>query len=479
MAQASPEIFGKYQILAEIATGQVTTLHKASMAGISGFHRIIAIKRLLPQWSDDLEIVRYFAEKAKNAGKLTHANIVQILDLGQVDDVWFVAMEAVQGPDLGQILKRLNERGLCLPLPHALFIAIEILKALEYAHPVVTHHSIAPKYILISNQGEVKLTNFGTTISRLPTKNKSVSQLYSPQTEYSSPEQIKAHDSEDEQDLDTRTDLFSLGIVLHEMLTGQHPFSGHNVVDGLTRLCAGDATPLLVANPDLPSSLEPVVQRALAPELANRFQSATELRQSLARLFNDAQFLFNQSDLTTYITDLFPEYSDKPSDFAALVPDETTKIRKKQPTEAQTPTPLLEPTTAIRTNPFTFTQTQTTSFEMPTTWSTRLLISGVLLGFTAGMLAGGLVLFSLLFPHSPRFDEGTGTLILQPPKEARIEIAGQVVEHEVVLPAGIPHDIVINLPGHKPKHQQITLSAGEVHTLMITGTMLEADTQRP
>ena len=170
---ATPEFetFGKYQIIGRIATGGMAELYKARLEGIGGFQRIFAIKRILPHLSSNSEYVAMLVDEAKVAGLLSHANIVQILDLGQVEGVWYIAMEFVDGHDLGAILKRARVKALQLPLPHTVFVAIELLKGLEYAHqrqvmrggrPVpldIIHRDVSPPNILVSYQGEVKLTD--------------------------------------------------------------------------------------------------------------------------------------------------------------------------------------------------------------------------------------------------------------------------------------------------------------------------------
>ena len=134
MAQSAKQMFGKYQILERIATGGMAEILKARTESIGGFQRTFAIKRVLPHLSQNEEYVAMLVDEAKVAGLLSHANIVQILDLGKIDDVLFIAMEYVAGADLGRVLERAREKGLSLPVPHAVFIAMELLKGLEYAH---------------------------------------------------------------------------------------------------------------------------------------------------------------------------------------------------------------------------------------------------------------------------------------------------------------------------------------------------------
>lgn len=130
---AAIEQFGKYAILERVAQGGMAEIFKARMEGIGGFNRLFAIKRVLPGLSQNREYIDLLVDEAKVAGLLSHANIVQILDLGQVKGQYYVAMEYVHGQDLGRVLERCGERGITLPVPHAVFVLIEVLKGLEYA----------------------------------------------------------------------------------------------------------------------------------------------------------------------------------------------------------------------------------------------------------------------------------------------------------------------------------------------------------
>ncbi|MCK6507682.1 serine/threonine protein kinase, partial [Myxococcota bacterium] len=172
-ASSEPRRFGKYQILGRVAVGGMAEIYKARLDGEGGFQRTFALKRILPHLTSRPEFVDMLVEEAKIAGLLSHANIVQIMDLGEVGGTYYIAMEYVDGPDLGRILRQCQDKGITLPVPHAVFITIEVLKALEYAHnrrvmrggkemPLsIVHRDVSPANVLVSFQGEVKLTDFG------------------------------------------------------------------------------------------------------------------------------------------------------------------------------------------------------------------------------------------------------------------------------------------------------------------------------
>jgi len=313
VATPAVQTFGKYQILQRIATGGMAEIYKARLEGIGGFQRIFAIKRILPHLSQNADYVAMLVDEAKVAGLLSHANIVQILDLGQVENVWYIAMEYVNGRDLGAVLKRCRQRGLRLPVPHTVFVAIELLKGLEYAHqrqvmrggrPVplnIIHRDVSPPNILLSFQGEVKLTDFGIARASLKVMETQAGVIKG-RFDYMSPEQAAGA-----KDLDQRSDLFSVGVVLYEMLTGQHPFRADSELQTLENVRIGKYEPISSINPDVPFTLETIVDRALRAERDERYPTATSFKEALDKFFHDAGFIFTHSTLAAYVKGLFPE----------------------------------------------------------------------------------------------------------------------------------------------------------------------------
>ncbi len=313
MARLPAQTFGKYQILERIATGGMAEIYRARLEGIAGFQRTFAIKRILPHLSQDQDYIAMLVEEAKIAGLLSHANIVQIVDLGQVDGAWYLAMEYVDGPDLGAVMMRAREKGLVLPVPHAAFVALELLKGLDYAHqrtvmrggrPVplhIIHRDISPPNILLSMQGEVKLTDFG--IARAAHKVlETQAGIVKGRFDYMSPEHAAGG-----KDIDQRSDLFSVGVVLYEMLTGEHPFRDETEIGTLERVREGTYEPASARNPDVPQSLDRIVARALEVDRRSRFNTATAFKDALDRFFHDSGFIFTQSTLEAYLKGLFPD----------------------------------------------------------------------------------------------------------------------------------------------------------------------------
>jgi serine/threonine-protein kinase len=327
MAQiaADPQRFGKYQILERIASGGMAEVFKARLDGIGGFHRTFAIKRILPHLTQNAEFVDMLVDEAKIAGLLSHANIVQILDLGTIDQHYYIAMEYVNGRDLGQVLQRCEAKGITLPVPHAVYALLEVLKGLEYAHnrqvmrggrPVplnIVHRDISPANILMSFQGEVKLTDFGiakASVKALET----MSGVVKGRFDYMSPEQAAG------QATDHRADIFAAGVVLYELLAGQHPFRRQGELATIEAVRKGEFSPPSYVNPDVPYALDVIVEAALKPRPEERYADATAFKAALDRFFHDAGFIFSASTLAAFLRGLFPEAEARPAKAEAAPP---------------------------------------------------------------------------------------------------------------------------------------------------------------
>ena len=330
--QAVPtQTFGKYQILEKIASGTTAEIYKARMEGIGGFSRSFAIKRIRPELSRNRDYIELLVDEAKVAGLLSHANIVQILDLGEVDGLYFLAMEFVDGRDMGSVLGRCKDKGITLPVPHAVFALIEMLKGLEYAHqrqimrgnrPVplnVIHRDISPSNVLVSFQGEVKLTDFG--IARANVKAMAtVPGVVRGRFDYMSPEQASGRD------IDQRSDIFSAGTLLYEMVCGIHPFRKPGDVDTLDAIKHCRYEPPSFANPDVPYGLEIILDQAMARDPEERFHSSTAFKEALSNFFHDAGFIFTHSTLAAFLKGLFPEVGRKRRAVAAPDDDATRPL---------------------------------------------------------------------------------------------------------------------------------------------------------
>jgi len=277
------ERLGSYVLLEKVATGGMAELYKAKKVGIEGFERLLAIKRILPHLSSDEEFIRMFIAEAKLAAQLMHKNIAQIYDFGKSEENYFIAMEYVRGKDLKAILKKISAERRKMPVAVAVFIAKEVTAALDYAHKQkddsgrelnIIHRDISPQNILISYDGDVKIVDFG--IAKASTHSKTTTGRLKGKLSYMSPEQASG------KPLDRRSDIFSLGVVVYEMLTGRKLFQGDSEISTLEMIKKAKVDPLPSAiNMDLPEGLEAKVLRALAREASERYQKASDMELDL------------------------------------------------------------------------------------------------------------------------------------------------------------------------------------------------------
>jgi serine/threonine protein kinase len=286
-----PDTFGPYRLLERIASGGMAEVFRAKRTGVEGFEKVLAVKRILPHLSSNKEFVEMFIDEAKMVAGLAHPNIVQIFDLGRIEKTYFIAMEYVHGKDLRTILKRTKEKGLRVPIDLSVLIISRVCSALEYAHrkkdeegqPLkIVHRDISPQNILISFEGEVKLTDFGiakatskaTTTDRGALRGKLL---------YMSPEQASGVP------MDRRSDVFSLGVVFYEMITDSKPFLGSSEKGILEMVRECRIEPPRAINPRVPEKLEQVVMKALEKDPEQRYQDASEMYRDLERVLHARQ----------------------------------------------------------------------------------------------------------------------------------------------------------------------------------------------
>ena len=210
----------RYDVLDRIAVGGMAEVFLAKAYGAHGFEKTLAIKRILPELASDPEFAARFIAEAKVAVRLSHANVVQVFDFGRIGESLFIAMEFVDGLDLAAMLRRFKDEHRQVPLPAAFHIAIEIIRALDFAHSHnVVHRDVSPSNILISRAGEVKIADFGIAIAASPHRGGGAGpRKVMGKWRYMSPEQARG-DS-----LDTRSDLFSAASVMFELFTGDKLF---------------------------------------------------------------------------------------------------------------------------------------------------------------------------------------------------------------------------------------------------------------
>jgi eukaryotic-like serine/threonine-protein kinase len=300
-----PIVFGKYQLLELLAKGGMGEVWKARSHGVEGFEKVLVIKRVLPELSKIPRFVAMFIDEAKIAVTLTHANIVQVFDLGLVDGTYFLAMEYVPGCDLGTALRWTRKVGRRFPQELSVYIVSELAKGLDYAHrrrdaelrPLgVVHRDVSPENVLLSHEGEVKLTDFGIAKSRAGVY--AAPDLPPGKFTYLAPEQAR------QEDVDVGADVFALGAVLFVLLTGRVPVEGETSALMFERAKRGQYLAIDTLVPDLPAELIAIVKRAMAVERRDRHQNAGELYEELIGFLYGSGRRVGALDLSRFLEEL-------------------------------------------------------------------------------------------------------------------------------------------------------------------------------
>ncbi len=258
----------RYEIIEKIAEGGMARVYRGRDLLLK---RIVAIKVLKDQMTGDAAFVRRFEREAQSAAALSHPNIVNIYDVGEEEGTYFMIMEYVEGFNLKQYIRKKGR----LPAEEAVSIACQIAEALEKAHSAgVVHRDIKPQNILFSSNGEIKVTDFGIAIAG-DGVTVTVGDEIIGTVQYISPEQAKGELA------DKKSDLYSLGVVLYEMVTGKVPFDGESPVAVAMKHIQDKIVPPRVLTEDLPGALEQVIMKAVEKDKANRYESAIEILEDL------------------------------------------------------------------------------------------------------------------------------------------------------------------------------------------------------
>jgi eukaryotic-like serine/threonine-protein kinase len=302
-----PSQFGRYTLTERLAVGGMAEVFRAKIVSSHGFEKTIVIKRILPALALDDTFVAMFIDEAKLMAQLTHPKIVQLLDFGEVAGQYFIALEFVDGIDALALLRATAQKHIRLPLPLVLFIAIEVLEALDYAHAALNmegqpmhlvHRDISPSNILISWYGDVKLGDFGIAHAGARELKTEVG-LLKGKYGYMSPEQVVGAA------LDGRSDLFAVGIVLAEALMGRRLFTPRNDLDVLLMVRDARIDRLTRYGHDLPPELGRVVRKALKKDPAARYQTGAAFRDDLADYLFSQRLRIGPADLRAFMSDLF------------------------------------------------------------------------------------------------------------------------------------------------------------------------------
>ena len=279
------ESFGRYLLLERIASGGVGAIDKARLAGAGGFEKIVAIKRILPEHAQSAELVQSLIDEARLAARLTHGNIVQVLDLERVGDDWGVVLEYVNGIDVFRLERVLEQHERRLGVDECVHVAKEMLVALDFVHRLqdddgnalgLVHCDIAPANVMVNVGGEVKLIDFGMTKSESMVAVEGVTP--GGKIRYRAPEQAR------HEDFDLRIDIYSTAVVLWELLAGERVFESMTLEEIMSAVEHGNVPPIESVRAGLPEGLVRVLHRALFPDPRYRYPHAAAFLRALEDL---------------------------------------------------------------------------------------------------------------------------------------------------------------------------------------------------
>lgn len=302
---AKMDRIGPYQLHQKVARGGMAELFLADYVREDGFRRKVAVKRILPHLAGNQDFIKMFTREARVAALLQHPNVVQIFDYGNIENAYFIAMEFIDGKNLGEVLKVLN-RG--LPVDIAVFIMSQICKGLDYSHNKkdettgepfkIIHRDISPQNLLISYQGEVKISDFG--ISKAQSE-PSLTQagVVKGKLAYLSPEQALG------EPVDHRADIYALGLVFYETLSGKRVYEFGNEVDAIRKIPVMNIEPLRNAISDIPEELNRIVMTCLEKQKDLRYQNASAVHADLISFKKQQNSAFGATDLAAFMKKFF------------------------------------------------------------------------------------------------------------------------------------------------------------------------------
>jgi serine/threonine protein kinase len=296
---------GRYSIVRKVADGGMAEIFLATQLGREGFQKPVILKRIHSAIYADPQFRNMFIDEAHISMGLSHSNIVQILDLGVGDGRYFLVLELVDGWDLGRVLARASTAGVPLPRELGLHVVAEVCRALSYAHsqtdgdrPLgIVHRDVSPHNVLLSAQGEVKLTDFG--IAKAMNKREHTGAgVVKGKVAFMAPEQALGRD------VDARSDLFALGTVLYLLMTRVRPFEGPTDLEILLRVQKAEFRPARHVQPELEPAVDAIITRAMRLDPAERYQSADEMLADVERVLRGVFRPVGQSELKRWLAEL-------------------------------------------------------------------------------------------------------------------------------------------------------------------------------
>ena len=338
---------GRYRLVKSLGVGGQAEVFKARYSGPGGFERTVVVKRILPANCEDPEFLKMFAAEARILGMLHHPNVVQAYDVGESGGTLFLVLEYVDGPSLGRLMRALRSAKRPLPAAFAGHFALEICRALDYVHRLcdsdgaplnVIHRDVTPSNIVLTSTGSLKLLDFGIAkyeSSEVETRQRTIKG----KPAYVAPEAIEGRG------VDARSDLFSVGVVLHEMLTLSPLFGGDHDLAVLHKVMEMPIRPPSETRPDVPPALDAVVMKALQRDPALRYASAAEMARDLDGFVVGAQL--HVDEVVDFLREIEPLLNPPRPSIASL----RAAVVGTMATEAAAPTTQVDLMHRLRMSP--------------------------------------------------------------------------------------------------------------------------------
>lgn len=396
----NPALIGKmlanrYEVLARVGEGGMAVVYRARDTLLG---RMVALKVLRPQYASDAEFVERFRREAQTAASLSHPNVVNIHDVGEEDGIYYIVMEYVEGRNLKEIIRQEGP----LPARTAIFIAREICRALEAAHRLnLIHRDVKPHNILITFDGRVKVTDFGIARAAATASLTQTGTVIG-SVHYASPEQVRG------EPVGTSSDIYSLGVLCYEMVTGTVPFTGDSPVSIALKHLQEQPKPPRQINPNVPADFERIILRAMAKTEEQRYPSATVMLRDLRGLGDEFASVSGDDEITQPMTPV-----DLGNTTLLQIPDDEAKTSRKGVRKRR--------------------KKQSSAWLWPV----------VILSFLGGLLWAGKALPDLIFPNDVRVPNVVGLDIRE--AERIVKEAGLVLTRErSVYDARVPVNHVIS-----------------------------------
>lgn len=493
-----PAPAGQYYLMEKVAQGGMAEIFKGLSYDVHGIKKTVCIKKILPQIAASQEFIDSLIDEAKVAVSLSHGNIAQVYDLGKVGDDYFMVMEFVEGRSLSQINKRCLKQNTLAPIPYLCYVIAEILNGLNYIHrrtdergrPLgIVHRDISPQNIMVSYSGTVKIIDFGIAKSKIR-MGTTDSGILKGKFAYMSPEQARGDP------IDHRSDIFSLGVIFHEMLTGRRLFKADDNRQTLKNVRRSKVDTPSDLRPDLPPELDEIVMRALSKDRRERYPFASEMHDELVKFLYTTYPDFKPSDIAAFVTELFRDQLPKPGETKEagtpyLIIDHTSSAIQdraqfedtgiarapvdmepymvgQQPPSAEEATPP-EGSVSRQEGPSESEEKRGAAKHA------RSLVRTVTAGAAAAILVAGLIIGTWYWftrPEAPREPPPpTGQLLVTTtPADAEVYVDGDLVGSgspvtvsDIV--SGTPHMLTVQRDGFMPQTRRFTLEPDEFRDL--------------